>query len=137
MEAIAPSIVKAIRKDYKSLKYNQQQIAEKYGISPITVHRHCQDIDKSALKKEINEIIDGAEHAKLTEILKKHGIDNDLICEKLYKLLNSEDNKDVLNAITQYLKITGQYAQESADMELSKALVDKYKVSLPKNPRDI
>ena len=132
MQQLAPSIIKAIRKDYKSLTLNMEQIAEKYGINKQSVSNYCRDIEKSALKKEIAQIEEKINSNVIHEALEKAGINAEFVANQL-KMLFSEDKKA---AIQEYNKIKGHYSLDKSQIETNQALVDKYKIQLPRNDRD-
>ena len=133
METIAPSIVKAIIKDYMTLNYSLEQIADKYGIGMATVQRYCKTIDKRSLKKQITDLEQEMNEKKLIDSLKAEGITSEYVAKELKKLFNSDPKA----AIQEYNKITGSYSLEKSQIEANTAMVDKYRIKLPKNERDV
>ena len=118
---------------YKIQGLSDQQIADKYGIGMATVQRYCKTIDKRSLKKQITDLEQEMNEKKLIDSLKAEGIDSRLIAKKLKTLLND----DIKAGIQEYCKITGSYSLEKSQIEANTAMVDKYKIKLPKNERDV
>ena len=125
--------VTSIVKEYKSTDMTYKQLAEKYNVSEMSVHRYCKNSEKFALKKEIERIEEKINEKALKEALKAEGIDSIFVAKELKKLFNSDPKA----AIQEYNKITGSYSLEKSQIEANTAMVDKYKIKLPKNERDV
>ena len=134
-EAIDIKIKAQCIHDYKTGDYTMEQLAEKYSINKNTVWKALQGTEKGALKKEIGELIENVEKAKMTESLESVGVNELFIAEKVLMLLNSTDMKDVRAGIQEYAKFTDTYKDKTEDRQAQGADGPNISVYLPKNVR--
>lgn len=121
--------------DYKTGEYSLHQLADKYKCNYGTVQKYCRGVEKGSLKKEITEILENTERAKMIESLEKQGITDSYVAEKLKSVFESTDNKEVIMAIREYLKIGDKYGEKEKDREAMEGNKPNINVYLPKNER--
>lgn len=122
--------------DWKSGQYSRQEISQKYEISKATIESWTWNIDKGALKKEIEELAQSKIRKKMLKALESQQINPGTIAKELKDLVDKGDNALKLKAIQEINKILGSYAMEKTDVTSDGQSIAPSNIYIPKNSRD-